>query len=287
MDREELRCAIRDSHISAVGVIVAASRPLVNKTIVMPHYLELVWYKGCADLRAEASRAYLGTLWWVLEPLLYMIVFYLVFGHLLQRGGEGFISFLLCGLVVWRWFVTSVSRGANAISANAGLMRQVYLPKYLFPAIVLVTSTLKFLIVFGLLLAYLLIFEAPPSWAWVALPLLLITQLLWSAACACVFAAIVPFVPDLKIIINNGLTLLFFMSGIFYDIGELSADAQFYFYLNPMATIIANYRLVLIEGGWPQLDAIGLSLAMSLIGLTIGIYLLTRYDRVYPKLVAS
>lgn len=96
-----------------------------------------------------------------------------------------------------------------------------------------------------------------------------------------------PFVPDLKIIINNGLTLLFFISGIFYDIGHLPADIRFYFYLNPMATLIENYRLVLIEGAWPHWGTIGVSLVMSLIGLTIGLYLLTRYDRVYPKLVAS
>ena len=71
---------------------------------MLHQHLELVWYKAYADLRAEAARAYLGVLWWVLEPLLYICVFYVVFGILLDRGGQGFVSFMLCGLVVWRWF---------------------------------------------------------------------------------------------------------------------------------------------------------------------------------------
>lgn len=253
----------------------------------MHRYIELVWYKAYADLRAEAARAYLGVAWWVLEPLLYMVVFYVVFGLLFQRGGDGFVSFLLCGLVVWRWFGSSVLRGAGAISNNAGLMLQVYIPKYLFPAIVLITTTIQFLIVFGLLLGYLLIVGRATSLCWLALPAVLLAQLLFISACVLVIAAIVPFVPDVKKLIQNGLTLLFFLSGIFYDISELPEAAQPYFYLNPMATIIENYRLVLLQASWPNWQALGITLAPSLSGAAIGMYLLTRYDRVYPKVVVS
>lgn len=250
-------------------------------------YVELVCYKAYADLRAEASRTSLGMLWWVLEPLLYMTAFYVVFGQLLNRGGEGFITFLLCGLVVWRWFATSVQRGASAISNNSGLMLQVYLPKYLFPAIVVLTNAIKFLIVFTLLLAYLALFVSSVSPSWLALPILLLLQLLWIAANASLLAAVVPFAPDLKIVIANALMLLFFMSGIFYDIAALPEDIQFYFYLNPMATLIENYRLVLLEGAWPKWESLGVTLILSLIGIWLGLYLLTRYDRVYPKVVVS
>jgi lipopolysaccharide transport system permease protein len=253
----------------------------------MHHYLELVWYKACADLRAEAARAYLGTLWWVLEPLLYMAVFYLVFGVLLQRGGEGFIAFLLCGLTVWRWFGSSVIRCANAIPSNARLMLQVYLPKYLFPAIALVTSTLRFLIVFTLFLIYLVFAEHSLSASWLALPALLVIHFLLIAACASLLAAIVPFLPDLRIFVENGLTLMFFMSGIFYDISSFPADLRVYFYLNPMATIIESYRAVLLEGAWPEWQALTPVLLVAMLGIGAALYLLTRYDRRYAKLAIS
>lgn len=253
----------------------------------MHHYVELVWYKACADLRAEAARAYLGALWWVLEPLLYMMAFYLVFGVLLQRGGAGFVSFLLCGLVVWRWFGNSVTRGTGAITANTGLMSQVYLPKYLFPVIVIITNTVKFLIVFSLLLSYFVLIDGRMAASWLTLPALLVIQLLLNAAFASIVAAVVPFVPDLKIAISNGLTLMFFLSGVFYDIGTFPEDIQFYFHLNPMAILIENYRLVLLHGEFPHwLDLGGVALASGL-GIWLASYLLIRYDRHYPRIVFS
>jgi len=253
----------------------------------MHHYVELVWYKACADLRAEAARFYLGVLWWVLEPVLYMAVFYLVFSVVLERGGEGFVSFLLCGMMIWRWFGSSVMRCANAIPANARLMLQVYLPKYLFPAIVLVTNTLRFLIVFTLFLIYLVLVEQTLSTTWLALPVLMVIQFLLIAACASLLAAVVPFMPDLRILVENGLTLMLFMSGIFYDVSEFPADVRAYFYLNPMVTVIESYRAVLLEGAWPDWSALAIVLLISLLGLATAVYLLTRFDRRYAKLAIS
>ena len=259
----------------------------MDKPTVMPHYLGLVWYKGCADLRAEAARFYLGALWWVVEPLLYMITFYVVFGFLLQRGGKDFVAFLLCGLVIWRWFAASVQRSSSAISSNSGLMLQVYLPKYLFPATVIVTNGIKFLIVFVLLLFYLALSGYPVSMAWMALPILLFIQFVWIAACSLITAAVVPFAPDFKFVVGNGLTLMFFLSGVFFDIGELAPQVQVYFHFNPMATLIESYRGVLLHAAWPDWAVLSTTLAMSLLLAVAGLWLLLRFDRVYPKLVIS
>ena len=108
---------------------------------------QLISYKVYAELRSEIARAYLGILWWVIEPVLYMLAFYVVFAVVMQRGGEGYIVVLLTGLVAWKWFDATVRSGANAISANQGLMQQVYVPKYIFPAIVILTNLIKFVIV--------------------------------------------------------------------------------------------------------------------------------------------
>ncbi|MEM1412169.1 MAG: ABC transporter permease, partial [Pseudomonadota bacterium] len=96
-------------------------------------FFDLVVYRGVADMRAEANRSYLGILWWVIEPILYLLVFYLVFDLGLRRGGEHFAATLLTGLVVWKWFDASVRSAAMVLPENRGLMRQVYLPKLLLP----------------------------------------------------------------------------------------------------------------------------------------------------------
>jgi lipopolysaccharide transport system permease protein len=253
----------------------------------MHPYVELVWYKAYADLRAEGARAYLGMLWWVLEPIFQMTVYYIVFGYLLQRGGPGFIYFLLCGLVTWRWFANSLLRGAGAISSNAGLMAQVYLPKYLFPPMAIIANFLKFLIVFLLFLAFLIFSGSALHWSWITLPFLLATQMLLIAACSSLLAAVMPFLPDLKMLIENGLTLWMFMSGVFYDITALPERVQLYFRLNPMATLIENYRAVLIHGAWPDWPVLGIIASVSMLGIGAALYLLMRYDRIYPRAVMS
>ncbi len=249
------------------------------------YYLELIWYNAIAELRAEAARAYLGFFWWVFEPVLYMVAFYIVFAIVFQRGGSDFVPFLLCGLVVWKWFGSAVAFCANSIPSNSGLMSQVYLPKYLFPMIILLNSSIKFIIIFGLFVLFLLVYGIEPSASWLSLPVIILVQFLFIAFIAGLVASIVPLVPDIKLILDNVLMLLFFLSGIFFDISVAPEDVKFYLLLNPMAVLIESYRAVLIDGLWP--NAMGLSLVFfgSSVGLWFVYRIFKHYDRIYPKIL--
>jgi len=249
------------------------------------HYLSLILQKASADLVSEARRGYMGMLWWVVEPILYMGVFYVIFVVVFNRGGEDKVSFLLTGLVIWKWFATSIPQCGNCIPANIGLIRQVYIPKLVFPGMVVTTSTLKFLIVFMLLVAFLLITGKSPSVAWLSIPLLMGVQLLMMLAIGSILASIVPFLPDLKLIIDNGMMLLFFLSGVFFDISSVSSEMKAYLYLNPIVGIIENYRSVLLEGAWPDWLFLGKILLASLLGIAVGWFLLQRFDRIYAKVI--
>jgi lipopolysaccharide transport system permease protein len=249
------------------------------------HYLEIIWYKALAELRAEAARSFLGFLWWIFEPVIYMAAFYVVFGLIFERGGAGFVPFLLCGLVAWKWFASTVTSAANSIPANSGLMQQVYLPKHVFPAIVLVVNTVKFLVVLGLLLVFLVLYGHAPSYAWLGLPALLFVQCLFIAAVAGLVASIVPFVPDFKLLLDNAMMVLFFVSGVFFDIGSVPEHLQFILKLNPMAGIIDGYRAILMQGLWPSGPYLGFVLAISAVGIWLAGRTLTQYDRIYPKVL--
>jgi lipopolysaccharide transport system permease protein len=249
------------------------------------HYMEIIWYKALAELRAEAARAYIGFFWWIIEPVLYMAAFYVVFGLIFSRGGQDFVPFLLCGLVVWKWFSSTVLSCANSIPGNAALMQQVYMPKHLLPATVLVVNTLKFFLIFAMLLVFLIIYGYSPSATWLALPLLIMVQMLFIAAVGGLLAAVIPFVPDLRLILDNALLLLLFLSGIFFDPTAIPANLRLVMQLNPIALIIEGYRAVLLRGQWPDLGQLGAITLLSLLGIGIALRLISRYDRVYPKVL--
>lgn len=251
----------------------------------MYRYFLLTLYKTYADLRAESRRTHAGFLWWIVEPLLHMAVYYLVFAVLMQRGGENFVPFLLIGLVIWRWFHVSLMQGGSAISANKRLMQQLYIRKLLFPSASILGNGIKFLFTLGVLLVFLWVYGLLPTVHYLAIPLLLAVQGLLIVGCTFVLAAITPFLPDLRIMLDNALRAVMFLSGIFFSGDIVPQHLKFWFYLNPMAALLESWRNVLMHDAWPMW---GHMAGISLFGLVLlfaGSLLIRRFDYSYPKVM--
>lgn len=252
---------------------------------MLGRYSELILYKTYADLRAETKRTYLGFMWWVFEPIMFMAVFYLVFGLLLARGTPDFVVFLLIGLITWQWMKACVSHGGMTILGSYALMQRVYLPKIVFPTILILTDTVKFFFVFVLLLLYLWLDGHPPNQTYLALPLVLGVELLFIAAISYFMAAVVPFLPDIRFVVENVLQALFFMSGIFFKASEVVPEAyRMYYYLNPMACLIEDYRGILLYQHWPDWRALAIIALISLLGIIFSASIIRRFEYLYPKI---
>ena len=253
----------------------------------MFEFFQLVFVKARLNLRSEAGRSYLSYGWWVLEPLLHMFVFYLVFGRLLQRGTEDFVVFLLVGLIPWLWFAKSIPNAAGSILNARGLILQVALPKIFFPLVIVLQDTVKQVIVFAVLICFLFLYGVELTiTAWAMIPIAIV-QLFFISSCAFFAAIITPFIPDFRFLIGTGIQLLMFGSGIFYSYEILKPEHQFYFFLNPMATLLTNYRNVLLDGLWPDWVALGWIMLISTLFLVILFIVVKRIDGIFPRLVSE
>lgn len=254
----------------------------------LQHYFQLVSYKAFAELKEEVSKNYLGILWWMLDPVLYMGVFYLVFEMLpIRNRPEGFVSFLLVGLIVWRWFQTGLVTGALSIIMNKSIMQLVYVPKIIFPIGTIITSTFKFLLTFILLMTFLFSQGFEASFAYLYLPILLLVELSLITGLAFWLSLVVPMVPDLKIVIQRGLHLAFLLSGIFFDGSQLQPKHQTYFYLNPMANLVEGFRDVILYSINPDLEALTIIMCFSSFMILTGILMHLYLDKKIPKIVAT
>ena len=253
-------------------------RPAMTSVILLePRYWRYACYRGYLNLVAEASRYYLGWLWWFMEPVLMTATFYIVFKYLRARGPE-FIYFLIIGVTTWLWFAKSVGNAAQSLTAAKSLILQMKLPKVLFPMIGVISVTYKQAFVFLILFLVL----APAygvTGAWIALPLLIVVEMLFIVACASTVAFLCALIPDLRFIVTSGLQLMMFCSGIFFEISSFPETVQGWFRLNPMAVLLEQYRLVLLDGIPPDVVWCGWLGVGSLVWLAVMDWVYRRWDQ--------
>ncbi len=247
-------------------------------------YTQIILYKSYADLMAESSRYYIGFLWWILEPVIDMAVYYIMFGLVFNNKTPNFVPFLLIGTVTWRWLQSSILLAANSIYAYRPLMDHVYVPKMIFPTVTIITNSFKFFIVFTLLVVFLLLYGIPIGIAWSAIPVLFAVELLFIASLAYLFAGAVPFFPDLRVVLDSIFKILLFLSGVFYPLSKLPGGVNSILRLNPAVHLIEGYRKVLISNQWPDWQPLLIIAAVSTVMTAIGIHLIARNDTSYPKL---
>lgn len=248
-------------------------------------YVELLKYRAWAELRRDSAGMYLGMIWWVLEPILYMLVFYTVFGMGLKKGGIDFVFYLLCGLVPWKWLDSSVRTASGVLLGSAGLMRQVYFPKWILPGYVILANFYKFFIVFFLLMFFFLIAGVKPTIIWFSIPLLIILQLFLVIAISFLVSSLVPLLPDLRFAVNYGMTMLFLLSGIFFSINDIHEPVRSWLMWVPTVLLIDAYRGVLLYALWPDALSLAKIFIVSVVVFAIGIVILSRFDRYYPRVV--
>ncbi|HET6604655.1 MAG TPA: ABC transporter permease [Xanthomonadaceae bacterium] len=248
--------------------------------------VELVLFKTFADLRAERERTYLGFVWWFVEPLLFMCVLVVLVEVIGLRGGPGFAQFLLAGLVFWQWYKSSISHGMSSIMQAGGLLRNVRVAPAVFPLVTVFSDTIKFALVLVVLLAVLWALGETPSASYAMLPVVLVSLLLLICGIALLLAAVVPFLPDLRFVIEPVLQAQFFVSGIFYSFDRVPPEYQKWLVLNPMIVYIEAARDIVLEHRMP---ALGPLLAWSAIGILLlatGIALTHMLASRYSKLPA-
>tara|TARA_A100001011_G_scaffold329296_1_gene354477 strand:+ start:1308 stop:2087 length:780 start_codon:yes stop_codon:yes gene_type:complete len=211
-------------------------------------YIEIVFFKASLNLKSEISRNTFAYIWWILEPLLYLLVFYLVFGMLLQRGGPDYVTFLLVGLTIFMWFSKSISACASSIISHNNLINSILVPYEIFPMITVTQVTLKQSFSFVAMFIILYVLEIRANIGWMNIISLVILQYIILLDLAFIVSLMVVYLRDIKFIIPSFLTLLMFGSGIFYDYKLIDQNYHFIFELNPLSYLVTGYRDIILHG---------------------------------------
>ena len=239
-------------------------------------YFTLIDTLARFHLKAEARRFGLGYLWWILEPMLYVGVFYLVFVLFLGNRQPDFLVFLAVGKLSFIWFSKSVNQASLSLVNSREVLGQTNLPKHLFPVAVMHEGVYRQAAVFAFLLVLVLALGYAPTSAWVWLIPVVVAQYLLILACGLGAAVLVCLQRDFQMLIQLGMVFLLFMSGVFWDISTLTNPSAVFWLetLNPLAVLLDSYRQILLSGRAPdsgQLVLIGFQ-STALIGIMMWLY---------------
>lgn len=223
------------------------------------------------DIKRKYYKSALGILWTVLNPLLSMLVMTIVFSTLFKRNIENYPIYLLCGQLTFGFISGSGSRGLTAIIGNAGFIRSIYLPKYIFVVSRVVEAFVDLLFSLSALFLVMLVTGAPFTLNLLMLPVLLVLEFMFALGFALIFATYGTFLRDLQHLYGIFRTLWMWVSAIFYPVTIIPSTYRFIFDLNPALHFISIMRAICYEGVTPTEKSLIIATCYSVLMLAMGI----------------
>jgi lipopolysaccharide transport system permease protein len=253
---------------------------VVAQAVELVRYRSLVSNLVAKDLKVRYKNSVLGFMWSLLNPLLMMLVFTFVFTKLLGETIPDFPVFVLIGLLSWNWTAASVSGGTTSLLDNAPLISKVYFPRMLLPITAVLSNMANYVLALPVILLFMAIYGLPFTPWLLYLPVIVIVQATFLVALALILSALHVYFRDTTVLVEVGLTAWFFMTPIFYRVEDVAPNLKWLMYwLNPMASIIAELHTILYYGSVPDPLFMARTFATSLILLAIGYVLFSRVTR--------
>ncbi len=209
-------------------------------------YRELLANLTRKELKVKYKDSILGFAWSLLNPILYLVVFWVVFQIILGAGIPNFAIFFLAGLLPWNLFSISLGSGTTSITGNASLVTRVWFPREVLVFAPIGANLVHFFLQSLVLAGALLLFRLAPSAEYsTLLPFALFTLLLFLGALALVFAAVNVYLRDTQHLLELLLLAWFWMTPIVYPfrtVADRLGSWSWLFLANPMTPIVLTFQ---------------------------------------------
>lgn len=251
-------------------------------------YRELLSFLAWRDVLIRYKQAVLGVAWAVLNPLVTMVVFTLVFGMLLgvESGSDvPYAVFSYTALLPWNLFAGGLSRGSTSLVARANLLTKVYFPRLVIPLSSVLTGIVDFAIAFVMLLILMAVFRVPYTWTMLWVPLLTVLCVVTSLAVSLWLSALNVLYRDVQYIVPFLIQLWMYLSPVIYPVDQVPEGILRTVYsLNPMTGVIQGFRWAILGEQRPgYLMVISMTVVLAL--LLGGLFYFKRMERTFADVV--
>ncbi len=246
-------------------------------------YRELIKILTISDLKVKYQSSVLGFAWSLLNPLLMMLVLYLVFSNVFNANQDNFALYLLIGIVSWRFMSIGSSAAIGAIVGKPSLVTKIYIPRQVLVMSVVLSSLISSILEFLVLVPLLIILGAGISPYILLFPFIHIIYFLIVYGLSLTLSALYVYYRDLNHIWDVLIQIGFFLSPIVYPLSTVPSHYLKYYMLNPITALMQMYRDVLLYHQLPALRDVALTVAFGLLIVIAGSIVFKKMERRFAE----
>lgn len=239
--------------------------------LTLLRYRDLVWYLVLRDLKVRYRRSSIGFLWSMLQPLLTMVVLQAVFSAVFRFKLPNYPVYVLAGVLFWNFFSQSIVASMNSLRNNAGLLTKLPVPKAVFPLATVVSGVINLLLALVPLVVLLVVTGHPLGPSLLFLPVSILLAALFTLGAGLLLSPLAAFFSDVIEMVMVLLTLFMYLTPIFYPMAIVPEQYRWAVRFNPIRSVLEVFRDPIYLHKIPPLSHLGVTVAITLIALTVGV----------------
>ena len=256
-------------------------------------YRDLIFLFVKRNFTTKYKQTVLGPMWLILNPVITVCLYALVFGNIagLSTDGAPQFVFYLASNAIWSYFAGCITETSATFTSNAGILGKVYFPRLVMPISSVVTGVMNLFIQIGILIIVMIGYVIAGvrfsiGGAILFAPVLVLQTALLGLGCGIIIAALTTKYRDLAILVTFGVQLWMYASPVVYTVAAVEQSKLYGIYmLNPMAPIIHMWRYAILGIGTPTMGYWGISWIVTIVILFVGVLLFSRIEKTFMDTV--
>lgn len=243
-------------------------------------YRELLYFFTWRDVKVRYKQTALGAAWAILQPVLTMVVFTLIFGRLARLGSEGvpYPLFAYTALVPWTFFANAVTQAANSLVQNERIITKIYFPRLILPTASVIAVLVDFALSAVVLVALMLRYGITPGAGIVTLPLFVALATITACGVGFFLAAVNVRYRDVRYFLPFLVQVWLFLTPVAYSIDLVPEAWRFVYGLNPMVGVVEGFRWALLGTDGLEVGALSASVVTAVAILLVGLVTFRRME---------
>lgn len=249
-------------------------------------YRDLFFFLVWRDIKVLYAQTILGFSWAILQPLVQIVIFTVIFGKVAKISTEGipYILFSSVAIIPWTYMSQSMTASSQSLVAGQNMLGKVYFPRLIFPVIPIIAKLIDFGISFLIIFILIIYYKVPLTWNIVFIPIFILLMVFLSAGVGMILSAMAIRFRDVKHAMPFVIRMLMYTAPIVYSAASISESKRLIYSLNPIVGVIEGFRACLLGTPMPW-QYIVPGMISGLLIFAIGLLYFRRMENVFVDVI--